>query len=472
MQPLPSQVAMLQLAAQHAGARALVIDASWRTAQPIDTAAIVRAATQALAEVEAAGVGAIIGDGVRFVPADRAPVTVEDFASGDAYRAWRGEGTLLLDGGPLVRVAVVTLGTDHCVRVLAHHAVLDGFAVTRLFRRIVERLDAEAAGAPLPYARCGDLAALAAAAPSLRPPDPLFWSAATEDLGAPGHEIAFTVRPAPPADHPLQHRVTFSAPTAVHRRSWPGEAAAVVAAYTARHLGTETASVGVIANLRRTDLERATPVQWMAAVPTRLDVPADATPAALAADLYRWLGAAAERIATGERPEQLATAVPAAWRAGRLFGPIVNILPDVGVPGWTLDVAAWGPVSDCLFSVHPVGEGEFVVDGVFHPDLYDAAGAAAHVQAVAGALAAALAAPDEPLPPIPARAVDPDRVAVPGGWIVPGRVRAALAAAGFPDERVELLTEAPVTVVLRGVEPEELPRARAVLPPGVRVRRA
>lgn len=92
--------------------------------------------------------------------------------------------------------------------------------------------------------------------------------------------------------------------------------------------------------------------------------------------------------------------------------------------------------------------------------------------AVAGALAAALAAPDGPLPPIPARAVDPDRVAVPGGWIVPARVRAALAAAGFPDERVELLTEAPVTVVLRGVEPEELPRARAVLPPGVRVRRA
>lgn len=448
-----------------------MIDAAWRTSRPFATAALVRAAEGALAETEAAGMGAIVGGGVRFVPADRAPVVVEEFATEGAYREWRATGALSLDGAPLVRASVVRRGADHCVRLLVHHAILDGYAVARLFRRIVERLDGEAAGGRVPLARRGDLAALAAVTPSLRPPDLAFWAAATEGLGAPGHAIAFTDRTAPPADHPLQYRVTLSAPATARRRSWPGEAVAVVAAYTARHLGSTAAHVGMTASLRRTDLERATPIQWMAAVPTRLAVPDDATPAGLAADLRRWLAAATERIATGERPEQLATAFPAAWRTGRLFGPIINVLPDVQVPGWTLDVAAWGPVADCLFSVHPVREGELVVDGVFHPDLYDAAEAAAHVDAVAALLTTALAAPDAPLPPIPARAADPDRVAIPGGWIVPARIRAALEAAGFPGDVVEVRTEAPVTVVLHGVGPERLPEARAVLPPGLRVRR-
>ena len=461
---------MLQLAAQRPSARSLVIDAAWRTELPIDTAALTRAATAALAEAEAAAVGAVVDDGVRLVATRPAPVEVQRFASEEAYRAWRAGGTLHLDGGPLVRATIARIGGAHVVRVLAHHAVLDGYAVTGVFRRIVARVSAEADGAPLPHERLGDLAALAAETAPQRPPDTAFWSAATDGVGEPGLEIALAERTAAPSDSPRQHRARIAAPGVAGRRSWPAEAVGTVAAYTARHLGTADAHVGVTAGLRRTALERATPVQWMAVVPTRLAVPAEATPASLATEVRGWLAAASERIARGERPEDLLTAVPAAWRTGRVYGPIVNVLPDVRTDGWSLDVAAWGPVADCLISVYSEPGDDLVVDGVFHPDLYDAASAAAHVDAIADLLGAALAAPSAPLPAVPARPVDPARVAVPGGWVVPARIRAALAAAGFPAHDVELRTAPPVTVVLRGVDPARLPDARAVLPPGVRVR--
>lgn len=463
---------MLQLATEQPGARSLVIDAAWRTELRIDTAALARAAAGALAETEAAEIGAVVVDdgGARFVAARPAPVGVERFGTEGAYAAWRAGGALQLDGGPLVRATIVRVGGSHVVRLLAHHAVLDGYAVTRVFRRIVARLRAEADGAPLPHERLGDLAALAAEAAPLRPPDAAFWSAATDGVGDPGREIAFADRVAPPSGRPRQRRARISAPGIADRRTWPAEAVATVAAYTARYLGTADAHVGVTAGLRRTALERATPVQWMAVVPTRLAVPPDATPATLAADIRRWLAAASERIAGGERPEQLLTAVPAAWRTGRLHGPIVNVLPDVRTDGWSLDVTAWGPVPDCLISVYSEPGDELVVDGVFHPELYDAARAAAHVDAVAALLGAALAAPDAPLPAVPARPVDPDRIAVPGGWAVPSRIRAALVAAGFPADGVELRAAPPVTVVLHDVDVARLPDARAVLPPGVRVR--
>lgn len=461
---------MLQLAAEHPGARALVIDAAWRTDLPIDTDALARATVGALTETEAAAIGAVVDGVARLVAAPPAPVGVEHFRTEEAYATWRASCTLQLDGGPLVRASVVRVVDAHVVRLLAHHAVLDGYAVTRIFRRIVARLRAEADGAPLPRERLGDLAALAVEAAPLRLPDAAFWSAATDGVGDPGREIAFVDRAAPPSGRPRQHRARIAAPGIADRRAWPAEAVATVAAYTARHLGTDDAHVGVTAGLRRTALERATPVQWMAVVPTRLAVPPDATPATLAADLRRWLAAASDRVAAGERPEQLLTAVPAAWRTGRLHGPIVNVLPDVRTDGWSLDVTAWGPVSDCLISVYPEPGDELVVDGVFHPELYGQARAAAHVDAVAALLGAALAAPDAPLPAVPARPADPDRIAVPGGWAVPARIRAALAAAGFPADGIELRTAPPVTVVLRGVDAVRVPDARAVLPPGVRVR--
>ncbi len=462
---------MLQLAGQHPDSRALVIDAAWRTDLSVDTGALVRAATGALAEAEAAATGIVIDRGTpQLVAAPRAPVEQARFDSEEAYGSWRAGGVLRLDGGPLVRATIVRVGDAHVVRLLAHHAVLDGYGVTLVFRRIVARLRAEADGAPLPPERLGDLAALAAATAPVRPPDDAFWSAATGDVGGPGREIALTDRTAPPAAGPWQHRVRIAA--AVARRTWPAEAVGVVAAYTARYLGTPDAHVGVTAALRRTTLERATPIQWMAVVPTRLDVPAGATPAALAADVRRWLAAASERIAAGERPEELLTTVPAAWRTGRIHGPIINVLPDVRTDGWSLDVTDWGPVPDCLLSVYPEPGGELVVDGVFHPALYDAERSTAHVEAIAALLAAALAAPDAPLPPVAARPVDPDRIAVPGGWAVPTRIRAALAAAGFAPDQVDVRTEPAATVVLRGVGAERLPDARVVLPPGVRVRLA
>ncbi len=462
---------MLQLAAHHPVGRALLIDAAWRSAAPCDTGDLVAAVARTLEEVEAASLGAVLdADGtVRLVTAAPAPVERRDDTE-EGYRAWRAAGTLDLDGGPLLRASVVRIGDEHVVRLLVHHAILDGYAVTRIFRRIVERL-AAAPGA-LPVERRGDLAALAAATAPVLAPDPAFWAAATDGLGAPGRPVGLADRTAPPDDRPRRSLARVAVPGVRDRRSWPMETVATIAAYTARHLGTTEARIGVPATLRRTPLERATPVQWMTVLPTRLAVADDATPAGLAAELRRWLDAASARVRAGERPEQLATAVPAAWRTGRLFGPLVNVLPDLHVPGWSLDVAAWGPVADCLFSVHPAEGDALVVDGVFHSLLYSAAVATTHVEAVAALLGAALMAPDAPFPAVPVRPVDPERVAVPGGWVVPRRLLGALAEAGFPPEGVELRTEPPVTVVLRGVDEERLPAARAVVPPGVRVRRA
>ncbi|WP_165824621.1 hypothetical protein [Tsukamurella pulmonis] len=472
MQPLPSQVAMLRLTAQHPQGRTLVIDAAWRTAAPVETADLVRAAQEALFETEAAAIGAepVPGGGVRLVPTAPAPVAVHDVADEDDLRRWRVSGTLALDGSPLVRVAIVRCAGDHVLRVLAHHAVLDGYGVTLIVRRILERLEALGAGRPLPLSRLGDLAALTAASAPLRDPDPAFWAAATEGVGRPGHEIALAERTGAPAESPLQYRLRIPAAAFRARRSWPAEAAATVAAYVARYLGTEAAHVGVTAALRSTDLERATPTYLVAVVPTRLHVPDGATPVSLAADLKSWLGAAVPRIAAGERPEQLLASTPAGWRTGRLYGPVVNVVPFAGVAGWSLDIVAWGPVSDSLITVHPGSDDDLLVVGVFHPELYDADGAAAHVEAIAALLSAALADPAAPLPPIAAKPVAPDRVPIPGGWVTPAGLRAALGSAGFAAEQVNLRLETPVTVELIGAGPERLPQARAVLPPGVRVR--
>ncbi len=451
----------------------MIIDAAWRTRVPVATSALVRAASAALAETEAAGTGARVDAAgrVHLGPSVRAAVTVEDISSEDEFRAHRAAGTIALDGGPLVRIEVVRVAGEHAVRVLAHHAVLDGYSVTRVFRRIVERLHS-ADGPPLPHARLGDRAALAAETPPPRPADVTFWSAATDGVGEPGRPLGLADRAAAPADHPLQHRARLEVPVLGGRRVWPVQAVGAVAGYTARYLGTDAAHIGITASLRRTELQRSTPTQWTAVVPTRLPVPAGATAGGLGAAVRDWLGAVAHRITLGERPDDLLTAIPAAWRLGRLYGPVVNVLPDVAVPGWTLDVAAWGPVSDCLLSVYPEPGDRLVVDGVFHPSLYDARRAAAHVDAIAGFLRATLAEPDAPLPAVATEPADPDRIPIPGGWAVPHRIREALHVAGFAPDAVELRTEPPVTVVLHGVSVERLAAARAVLAPGVRVRAA
>ncbi len=427
-----------------------------------------------LGRVQACGVGAVEEPaspaGVRLVGVPPAPVEVRAFADEHAYRAWleafRDE-PLLYDGSPLCRAAVATVGGDGVVVLRAHHGVLDGYGLTTVFRRIADRY----AGAAADDGPVGDVEALRGAAPSGPDPDPAFWARALDGIADPGREIAFTDRVAEPTAAPLRYAARVDGHALRARRSWPAEAAATVGAYVAGHLGTDDAVIGVVAALRRSAAERSTPVQWMAVIPSRIRV-SGSGPAEAGAALTRWLDAAATRVRRGERPEQLRAVVPAAWRTGRTHGPIVNVLAFVGDPPWSLEVSAWGPIEDCLVTVLPADAGGLIVDGVFHPDLYDGATARAHVEGIAALLAAAL--PDPALPfsahPVAARPADPDRVPVPGGFVVPARIREALAAAGLGD--AEIRTGPALTVVLAGADEAALARARAVLPAGVRLRRS
>ncbi|KXP01257.1 hypothetical protein [Tsukamurella pseudospumae] len=472
MLPLPSQLAMLRLEAQNPGSEALRIEAAWRTSQRVDEHALVRAAAGTLDETEVAGLGMIHdGDGaVGLVPAERAAIDVRAFDTEHEYRAWRELPAPMSDGAALVRIAVARVGAEYVFVIRAHHALLDGYGLELLARRVVERYPREAAGLPLPHAGLGSLAALAAQVASPLVPDLAFWSGATEGVGQPGREIAFTPRSAPPAARPLLHRESIRIPGLHERAAWPSEAVGTVGAYTARYLGTTDARIGVVSALRRTPAQRSTPVQWMAVVPLRLEVLPDSTPAGLGGRVTRWLAAAGERVAAGERPEELLTALPAAWRTGRLYGPAVNVLPYVRHEGWTVDVGAWGPVEDCLFNIWPGPDDEVVVEGAFHPDLYTAERARGHVEALTALLTVSLASPFHPFAVIPKKPIAADRIAVPGGWISPAELQGALADAGFTPDETELLTTEPVTVVLRGVAPHRLLAARAVLPPGVRLR--
>ncbi|GAA1077821.1 hypothetical protein [Tsukamurella spumae] len=472
MQPLPSQLAMLRLEAQNPGSAALRIEAAWRTSERVDEHALVRAAAGALDETEVAGLGARHGaDGVvGFVPAPRSAIDVRAFDTESEYRAWRAAPVPSPDGAALVGIAVVRVGTDHVFVVRAHHAVLDGYGLELLARRVLQRYPREVAGLPLPHVGLGSLEEVAAQVAPARLPDLTFWSGATDGVGQPGREIAFTPRAAPQAERPLLYRESIRVPGLHDRAAWPSEAVGTVGAYTARYLGTTDARIGVVLALRRTPAQRATPVQWMAVVPMRLEVLADSTPAALGGRVNRWLTAAGKRVADGERPEELLTALPAAWRTGRLYGPAVNVLPYVRHEGWTVDVGAWGPVEDCLFNIWPGPDDELVVEGAFHPELYTPERARGHVEALTALLTVSLASPFHPFATIPKKPIAADRIAVPGGWISPAELQGALASAGFTSHETELLTTEPVTVVLRGVAPHRLLAARAVLPPGVRLR--
>ncbi|GAB3135056.1 hypothetical protein GCM10027289_28040 [Tsukamurella serpentis] len=472
MRPLPSQLAMLRLAGQLPGTAALDLMAAWSLSVPVDEALLLRAVEDTVAETQACSIGAMrtAAGTVELRTADPAPVHVRHFDTDEQFRDHLDGPPLPLDGSALFRAMIAKVGPTQRVVLHAHHAVLDGYGVTLVFRRIHQRYTAALGGSPLPLRRLGDLDEVAAGAATLRAPDLAFWGRAIDGVAALGEEISFGPAPARPAERPLRHRIVVDVGDSLARAAWPSEAAATVAAYTVGHLGTRTARIGVVAALRRTPAERTTPMQWMAALPTRVDISADTTPARAGEQVRHWLDEAALRVAAGERPEQLMTDVPAAWRTGRLYGPTVNVLPYAGSTPWSLDVLAWGPVTDCLINILRRRDGELTVDGAFHPDLYSPQQAAEHIDAIGELLAAALPRPDRPFDRVAPRPVDPDRIAVPGGWVVPDRIRSALSGAGFAADEIELHTGPGMTVVVHTQDSERLSAARDVVPPGVRVR--
>ncbi|MFC7755253.1 hypothetical protein [Tsukamurella soli] len=95
------------------------------------------------------------------------------------------------------------------------------------------------------------------------------------------------------------------------------------------------------------------------------------------------------------RAEDLMSALPFAWRAGRLHGPTVNVVPFLGttVGGWTTEVAAWGPVEDCMIIVSGDPDTDLCVTLTFNPDLYSAAEAREHTDRLTGWLGRVLTDP-------------------------------------------------------------------------------
>lgn len=473
MSTLPSQVALLNQGASTDAPSAFVIAASWRRTGPVDMNALVQAVTETVPETEVLGLGALRTDtGAHLVPAEPRPVSCQAFAEESQFRDWlsaEADSAFAFDGSALSRVYVIEVGSDRLVLIRAHHAVIDGYGLTLVMRRIAERYHARLRGEVLPHRLLGDLGALAARSASLGEPDPVFWSSAIGRVGEPGWSVSLTTKVAQPADRPIRHRVVVDAPPLERLSNWPLIAVAAAGAYVAGYLRAEDVTVGVASSLRHSGIARRTPVQWMAVIPTHIDYSGGVTASEVAERIRTWLAAASARVLAGERPERLLTDTPAAWRVGRTYGPTINVVPYRGGTGWDTEVHAWGPVEDCLINVIE-GQGRLVIDCLFHRALYGREESALHVEGIADLITASLATPNSvfDLGAIPCAGAS-ERIAIPGGFVVGSEVRRLLNGAGVDGDSAELDTSRGLTVGLRAGT-AELDLARAVLPPGVRIR--
>lgn len=472
VEPLPSQVDLLRWGVVDGESPAPKVVSVWRRPPPTDRAALVGAVTAAIGDVECFALGAVLEGLVpRLVAVAPAELEVLSFDE-QGFAVWLAAEKATparFDGTPLTRVAVIDVGAEHYVVIQVHHGVLDGYGVVAFMRRIQQRYAATVEGRPQPSERLGDLVGLRAEASAAAAPDPEFWADVLDGLAEPGREIAFTPRVDAHPPIPLEIRFDVGVRDLTGLRDWPGCAIGIVAAYVARYLGSPDAVLGVVATMRQTALEKSTPIQLATVIPTRFRFDESTTALDAAAQLRDWFARAKPRVRAGERPERLLQSSPAGWRTGRTHGPVVNVLPFLSdIPGDVV-TAAWGPVNDVLISLAAVADDRIRIDARFNPNLYSEQEMTAHARAVGDLLVAALADPDRPLAdhPIPVRQVDGDRIAIPGGYASSARIRADLAAAGLTD--VDVRTD-PALVVVLPDDGDALARARAVLPPGVRIR--
>lgn len=185
----------------------------------------------------------------------------------------------------------------------------------------------------------------------------------------------------PVSDHPHRHdvrledsvRVALAA--SLGNRVWTYPLIAAAGAYCARISEEAEAVIGLPVLGRTSRQERATPVQMMTVLPLRVAVRAGETLETLTARVVA--DAKAARPYAKVQAPDIFQAIPGAWKAGRVHGPVVNVMPfdeEPVIPGVTVATTALqrGPVYDILFTIHPGPDGVFLVEGLAHRGLYSA----------------------------------------------------------------------------------------------------
>ena len=294
-----------------------------------------------------------------------------------------------------------------------HHAWMDGFAgaliLTRILEIYVRYLGGLDAG-PTPFP---EYRSVVANSPVAGPEIAEFWK---DYLGAAPDHLGLTTRSAPP--HPIpevrSHRI--GGLRDIDRGSWIHRCFAAVASYYARFLDSPDTLLGSPRANRRTREERATPAMFVSTLPVRARVDPDATVGDVVAFLRKELALTAKYSAVDlSEPSSMPTWV---WRAGRAYGPLVNVIPfDVqpDVPGveCELEFLGRGPVDDVSTFFTPSGDDDVDFSVFFNPSRYSPAECDLHARRLTAHIQAwADATTDTPVADLPFLLADDVRAAV------------------------------------------------------------
>lgn len=285
---------------------------------------------------------------------------------------------------------------------ICHHMFIDGYGATLLRARVGQALGALAAGQPVPESPFGDIVDLIPATPDPDPADLEFWKSHVAD--AP-EVIGFTDRVAPPA--PLYEMLDFRTPgfatriaEALDGVNWAHVAAAAAISYSSVILENPVVVVGLPVTGRFTPEEKSTPSQSMGALPLKIEVNHEADLPTLVATFRQTVRSTKDH--QRQAPDALRAELPVAWRTGRMYGPMVNIIPFempsmAGALETGLEVISHGPCDDISFTVTPGPEGGIRTEMLFNPSLYGPTVRAAHTARFQRWLEQIADRPDSPL---------------------------------------------------------------------------
>lgn len=258
---------------------------------------------------------------------------------------------------------------------VCHHIVIDGYGANLLRSRVGEILAALVGGTEVPESRLGRIADLIAAVPDQDPADLEFWR---EHLDGAPEVISFADRVVPPA--PLHEMIDVLTPHFVTRVAetldgvnWAHVAAAAAIGYVSVLVENAAVVVGLPVTGRFTPEEKVTPSQSMGALPLHLTVDHSAP----LPDLVRRFQTTFRSTRSHQRqaPHTLRAELPVAWRTGRIYGPMVNVIPfevpsTAGGLETGLEVIDQGPIDDLAMTMIPGPDNGIRTKFLFNPDLY------------------------------------------------------------------------------------------------------
>lgn len=313
-----------------------------------------------------------------------------------------------LESGDLVRHRLVRLSADrHAWLQFAHHIALDAYGFQLLQRRVAERYDAETRERPLaaspftPFEPVLEEDTSYESSPR-HDEDRAYWLEAIGARRAAGPRAVAAFGPGVRAGHvwPRERLTLLEQEAARARSSWAEVLLAIVAARVGARYAASGFVLGLPVMLRLGTRALRTPCTTMNIVPLPIDLDGASSVASLAQAIRRTLQQ--QRSHQRYRYEQLRTEVN-----GRLFGPVVNILPldtplRFGECRARIVRIAAGPVEHLAVSFAPAEDG-LLFDVDRNPELVGASEAAELGAEIESDVRAWLDEPGRPLPSPPRR---------------------------------------------------------------------